>query len=82
MKTDCTKQNGSQYVLVFCIQIIPHLAIAIQHSTTIYIDIVAAKLEERRGILVNLLEAVFLPILSVVCELDVTLDYYDEVNFI
>jgi len=74
VQTHSTEEDGSQDVDILSIQVIPDLAIAIEETTTIDVDIVSAELEECGGILENLLESVCLPVVCVVGELDVTLD--------
>ena len=74
MQTHSTKQNRSQDVDVLSIQIIPDLAVTIEETTTVDIDIISSELEEGGGILEDLLESVCLPVVCVVGELDVTLD--------
>jgi len=74
VQTHSTEEDGSQDVDILSIQVIPDLAIAIEETTTIDVDIVSAELKECGGILENLLESVCLPVVCVVGELDVTLD--------
>lgn len=76
MQPDRPEQDRPQHVLILRIEVIPHLPIPIQHPTTINIDVLAPQLEKRRRVLVDLLETVRLPVVRVVGELDVALDYY------
>lgn len=80
MEIDGTEYDGSQDVNILCVQVIPCLAIAIKCSTAIDIHIMAAKLEERCGVLECLIESILLPVISVVGELDRTLDIYSIVS--
>ena len=78
MQADCPEQNRPQHIHILRVEIIPHLPIPIQHPTTVHINVLAAKLEERGGVLVDLLETMLLPVVRVVGELDVALD--DDVD--
>ena len=74
MQTHSTKQNRSQDVDVLSIQIIPDLAVTIEETTTVDIDIISSELEEGGGILEHLLKSIGLPIIRVVGELNRSLD--------
>lgn len=74
MKLDNSEQDRSQSVNVLGVEIVPDLTVAIEHATAIDIDIFASELEEGRCILEDLGEAVGLPVVRVICELDVALD--------
>lgn len=75
MKTDGPEQNRAQHVFVLRIEVIPDLAVSVEHPASIDIDISPTELEKRGGVLVDLLEAVFLPVGGVVRELDVRLNH-------
>lgn len=74
MEANGPKENRSQDILVLRIEIVPHLAVTVQHPAAIDVDIVATELEEGGGILIDLLETVFLPVLCIIRKLDVALD--------
>lgn len=76
VQADSAKKDGAQDVDVFGIEIIPHLAVAVERASAKYIDICAAELEEGGCVLEDLLEGVGLPVVGVVCELDGALDVY------
>jgi hypothetical protein len=70
-----THQDRAQDKSITRIQIIPDLPITIKGTVTVHVYVFTTELEERRGILVNLLEGVGLPIISVIAELDMALDF-------
>ena len=74
MKSDGPEQNRSQSIYILCVEVIPHLTVAIEHAATVDIDILAAQLEERGCVLVNLFEAVRLPVIGVICPLNIALN--------
>jgi hypothetical protein len=76
LQSDDTHQNGTQDESILCIQIIPDLTISIEGTIAIHIDILAAELEEGRGVLVDLLESICLPVIGVIGELNMALDFY------
>lgn len=78
MELDNAKQDRSQNVDVFGVEIIPDLAVAVKHAATVDIDILAAELEEGRGVLKDLAKAIGLPVVGVIAKLDVALDSCDE----
>ena len=68
------KEDGTEDVNVLSVEIIPYLAVAIEHAAAVYVHIFATKLEEGGGILECLVEGVRLPVVCVVGELDISLD--------
>jgi hypothetical protein len=52
------------------------LAVSVQSTTSVDVDVLAAELEEGGGVLEDLLEGVGLPVIGVVRELNVALDIY------
>lgn len=76
MQTDCTKKDGTKGVDVLRIKVIPNLAISIQGSTTVNIDILATQLEKGSGVLVSVVEGVLLPVVRVIAKLDCSLNVY------
>lgn len=75
-----TKEDGSENVDVFGVEVVPHLTVAIEHTASIDIHIIATKLEERGGILECLVKGVGLPVVCVVGELDIALDVWRGVT--
>lgn len=74
VKADGTKQDWSQDIDILGIQVIPCLAVSIKETTAVDIYIISAKLEESRGVLEDLLKGMCLPVVSVVGELNISLN--------
>ena len=74
MQANSAKQDGAQDVDVLGIEVIPDLTVAVEDTSTVDVDISATELKERGGVLEGLVECILLPVVGVVCELDVTLD--------
>ena len=74
LQANGAEQDGPQDVDVLGIQVVPHLAIAVEGAAAVDVDVLASELEEGGRILENLLEGIGLPVMSVVCELDSSLD--------
>lgn len=68
MQADDADQDGTKDVDVLRVQVIPYLTVAVESAAAIYIDIRPSDLEERGGVLEDLLEGMCLPIVSVVRE--------------
>ena len=74
-RTDCATiqpddahQDGTQNEIIFGIQIIPDLSVAIDCTATVHIHIFTTELEEGRSVLEALFEGVGLPIVCIVGE--------------
>ena len=76
MQADGSKQYRSKNVHVLSVQVVPHLAITVQHAASININVSASELEESGGILIYLLETVLLPVVRIIRELNVALNIY------
>jgi len=74
VETDCSKEDGTQNVDVLCIEIVPDLAVSVKSATAVDVDVCASELEKGGGVLEDLLESVFLPVVCVGSELNITLD--------
>ena len=74
VETDCSKEDGTKNVYVLCIKIVPDLTITVKSATAVDIDVGASELEKGGGILEDLLESIFLPVVCVCSELYITLD--------
>lgn len=70
MQPDDTNQYRTENEGILGVQVIPDLAIAIEGTVAVHVDILATELEERRSILVALFEGVGLPVVCVIGELD------------
>lgn len=68
-------QNGTQNEGILSIEVIPDLAIAIQGTITIHVDVFTTKLEKGGCVLVDMLKGVSLPIICVIGELDSAQDF-------
>ena len=79
LETDGAKQDRAQDVDVLGIEIVPDLAVAIDGSAAIDVDVLAAELEEGGCVLEDLVEGVLLPVVGVICELDCALDVCNDV---
>ena len=80
VQADCAEQDRTKDVDVLSIEIVPDLAIAVQHAAAVDVNIFATNLEERSSVLVDLVESVVLPVVRVVGELDVALDILQPVS--
>lgn len=76
VQPDNTHQNGTQNEGVRGVQVVPDLAIAVESTVTINVDVCSTELEESRRVLVDLLEGIGLPVVGVVGELNCALDVY------
>lgn len=74
LEPNCSEENRAEDVDILRIEIIPHLAVAIECTTAVDIDIGAAELEERGCVLEGLVEGIGLPVVGVVAELDGSLN--------
>ena len=74
VQADCAKQDRTKDVDVLSIEIVPDLAIAVQHAAAVDVHIFTANLEKSCGVLVDLVESVILPVVRVVGELNIALD--------
>ena len=74
VQTDGAEQDGPEDVDVGRVQIVPDLAVAVEEATAVDVDVGAAELEEGGDVLEHLAEGVGLPVIRIVCELDVALD--------
>lgn len=74
MQANCAEQDRAQDVDVLSIEVVPYLTIAVQHAAAVDVDVFTTNLEKRRGVLVNLVESVVLPVVRVVGKLNVALD--------
>lgn len=74
LQADGAEEDWTKDVNVLGVEIVPGLAVAIKSSATIYIDILATKLEESGGVLEGLIERILLPVVGVVGELDHSLN--------
>ena len=68
------EEDGTENVDVLSVEIVPYLAVAIEHAATVHVHIFTTKLEEGGGILECLVEGVRLPVVCVVGKLDIALD--------
>jgi hypothetical protein len=80
VQPDNTNQNGTQNEGIRGVQVVPNLAIAIQGTVTIDVDVCTSKLEESRRVLVDLLERIGLPVVGVVGELDCSENFYNNMD--
>jgi len=71
------KENGSEDVDVLGVEIVPYLAVTIEHTAAVHVHILTTKLEESGGILKCLVESVGLPVVGVVGKLDISLDVWE-----
>lgn len=78
VQPDNTDENRTQNQSVRSVQVIPNLTIAIESTVSVDVDVGSTELEESRGILVDLLEGIGLPVVGVVGELDCAEDFYNE----
>ena len=74
MQADGAEEDGSQDVDVDRVQVVPHLAVAVNGPAAVDVDVLATELEECRDVLEDLWEGVGLPVVRVVGELNVALD--------
>lgn len=68
MKTVNTEKYRSKGVDIFSIKIIPNLAITIESSATVYVDVVSSKFEERSNVLETKFERIGLPVVCIVAK--------------
>lgn len=80
VQTDGAEEDRSENVDVFGVEVVPDLTISVEHTAAIDVNILAADLEEGRGVLEGLEEAVFLPVVGVIGELDVALNVYGRIS--
>ena len=76
MQPDRTEEDRSEDVDILRVEIVPDLSVAVEHTATIDIHVLTAELEKGRCVLEGLEEAVRLPVVCIVRELDVTLDVW------
>lgn len=74
MQADGAEEDGPQDVDVLRVEVIPDLAIAVDGTATVDVDIGAAELEEGGDVLEDLGKGVRLPVRGVIGELDVALN--------
>lgn len=74
MGSDQSKENGTEDVDVLGIEVVPGLTVAVQGTAAVDVDVFASNLEKGGCILEHLLEGVGLPVISIVCELNGSLD--------
>ena len=77
LETDGAEQDRTQDVDVLGVEIVPDLAVAINGSAAVDVDVLATELEEGGRVLENLVEGVLLPVVGVICELECALDVYN-----
>ena len=68
------EEDWTEYVYVFSVKVVPYLAITIQSTTTIDVNILTTKLEEGCCILEDLFEGICLPVVCVVGEENIPTD--------
>ena len=76
MGSDQSKKNGAQDVDVLGIEVVPGLTVAVKSAATVDVDVFASNLEKRGCVLEYLLEGIGLPVISIVCELDGSLNIW------
>ena len=74
LETNSTEEDGAQDVDVLRIKVVPGLAVTVEGTAAVDVDILASELEEGGGVLESLVESVLLPVVGVVGELDGSLD--------
>ena len=79
LKTDGAEEDRTQDVDVLGVEIVPDLAVAINSSAAVDVDVLATELEEGGCVLEDLVEGVLLPVVGVICELDCALDVCNDV---
>lgn len=75
VQADDAHQDRPQDQVVLRVQVVPHLPVAVQRAGAVDVDVFAAELEEGRRVLEALSEGVRLPVVGVVGELDVAVDF-------
>lgn len=75
-------KDGAKDVYVLSVKVPPHLAVTVDDSWTIEVDIIATDLEERCGVLECLVEAILLPVIRVIGESDVAKDLWCHVSHV
>lgn len=68
VETDGAEEHWTQDVDVLGVEIPPGLAVAIDGAATVNVDVCTAELEEGRGVLVDLEEAIGLPVVGIIGE--------------
>lgn len=74
LEADGAEQDGPEDVDVLGVQVVPHLAVAVERAAAVDVHVFAAQLEEGSGILEDLLEGIGLPVVGVIGELERALD--------
>ena len=80
VQADGAEEDGTQDVLVCCVQVVPDLPVAVERAAAVDVDVGAAELEEGGCVLVDLFEGVCLPVVGVVGEEDVAADVEVDVG--
>jgi hypothetical protein len=76
LRADEAEENGPEDVDVLGVEVIPCLAVPVQSTASVDVDVLATELEEGGGVLKDLLEGVGLPVVGVISEQDVSLNIY------
>lgn len=75
-QTNNTHQDGTLKRSVYSKHIIPYLSVAVDCAAAVYVDVFAAELEERGGVLKDDLECIVDPVVCVVGKLDCAGDIF------
>lgn len=79
-QTDDAHQDGTLKRSILSKQIIPDLAVAVNCTTAVNVDVFAAEFEEGGGVLEDDLEGVVDPVVCVVGELDCAGDIFRQIR--
>ena len=76
VQSDNADENGPQDERILCIQVVPDLAVTVEFTTAVDVDVCAAEVEEGGCVLEGVFEGVLLPVICVWGEGDFAEDFW------